>query len=111
MLRAHDKQFECKGALDDAVGACANHPSNHIFICRALRLHCNDMQALERNVEAGNKIDTYEIEGSDRAELLQDLAEFNLAVVSSLMAHMIYWQKSVHCLGPPAMLENGTCSP
>ena len=42
------------------------------------------MQALERNVEAGSKIDTYEIEGSDRAELLQDLAEFNLAVVRSL---------------------------
>ncbi len=39
------------------------------------------LQALERSAEVGAKIDSYEIEGSDRAEMLQDLAEFNLAVV------------------------------
>ncbi|KAK9868617.1 hypothetical protein WJX84_007088 [Apatococcus fuscideae] len=36
--------------------------------------------ALERSAEAGGKIDTYEIEGADRSQMLQDLAEFNLAV-------------------------------
>jgi F-type H+-transporting ATPase subunit gamma len=35
--------------------------------------------ALEKNVEAGGALDTYEVEGPDRAELLQDLAEFQLA--------------------------------
>ncbi len=40
------------------------------------------MQALEKSVEAGGALDQYEIEGPDRAELLQDLAEFQLAAVS-----------------------------
>lgn len=35
--------------------------------------------ALERAAEAGSAIDQYEIEGPDRPELLQDLAEFQLA--------------------------------
>lgn len=35
--------------------------------------------ALEKEAEAGGAIDQYEIEGPDRAELLQDLAEFQLA--------------------------------
>ncbi|KAL3146310.1 hypothetical protein ABBQ32_003007 [Trebouxia sp. C0010 RCD-2024] len=35
--------------------------------------------ALEKSVEAGGALDQYEIEGPDRAELLQDLAEFQLA--------------------------------
>lgn len=34
---------------------------------------------LEREAEAGGLLDTYEIEGPDRPELLQDLAEFQLA--------------------------------
>ena len=38
--------------------------------------------ALEKEVEAGGKLDQYETEGPDRAEMLQDLAEFQLAVVS-----------------------------
>lgn len=38
-------------------------------------------QALERSVEAGGSLDAYEVEGPDRAELLQDLAEFQLATV------------------------------
>ena len=42
------------------------------------------LQALEKSVEAGGALDQYEIEGPDRAELLQDLAEFQLAAVSSL---------------------------
>ncbi len=33
-------------------------------------------------MEAGGALDQYEIEGPDRAELLQDLAEFQLAAVS-----------------------------
>eukprot|EP00887_Chlorella_sp_A99_P002529 scaffold6.g2529.t1 len=35
--------------------------------------------ALEKAAEAGGAMDQYEIEGPDRAELLQDLAEFQLA--------------------------------
>ena len=35
--------------------------------------------ALEKAVEAGGALDAYEVEGPDRAELLQDLAEFHLA--------------------------------
>lgn len=35
--------------------------------------------ALEKEAEAGGAIDQYELEGPDRAELLQDLAEFQLA--------------------------------
>lgn len=35
--------------------------------------------ALERTAEAGAAIDQYEVEGPDRAELLMDLAEFQLA--------------------------------
>lgn len=35
--------------------------------------------ALEKEAEAGGAIDQYEIEGPDRAELLHDLAEFQLA--------------------------------
>lgn len=35
--------------------------------------------ALEKEAEAGSAIDQYEIEGPDRAELLHDLAEFQLA--------------------------------
>lgn len=42
-----------------------------------------EVQALEKSVETGGKLDTYEIEGPDRPELLQDIAEFNLALVSS----------------------------
>lgn len=37
--------------------------------------------ALEREAEAGGAIDRYEIEGPDRPELLQDLAEFQLATM------------------------------
>ena len=37
--------------------------------------------ALEKEVEAGGKLDQYETEGPDRAEMLQDLAEFQLAAV------------------------------
>ena len=43
---------------------------------------CADVQALEKSVEAGGALDSYEVEGPDRAELLQDLAEFQLATVS-----------------------------
>ena len=36
---------------------------------------------LERELEAGGKLDDYEIEGPDRGELLHDLSEFQLASV------------------------------
>lgn len=36
--------------------------------------------ALEREAESGSLLDQYEIEGPDRAELLQDLSEFHMAV-------------------------------
>jgi F0F1-type ATP synthase gamma subunit len=42
------------------------------------------IQALEREAEAGGAMDQYEIEGPDRPELLQDLAEFQLATVRGL---------------------------
>ncbi|KAK9810544.1 hypothetical protein WJX72_012548 [[Myrmecia] bisecta] len=35
--------------------------------------------ALEKEVEAGGSMDLYEVEGPDRPQLLQDLAEFHLA--------------------------------
>lgn len=47
-----------------------------------LSMLVNCQQALEKSVEAGGALDQYEIEGPDRAELLQDLAEFQLAAVS-----------------------------
>lgn len=40
--------------------------------------------ALEKEIEAGGKLDQYETEGPDRAEMLQDLAEFQLAAVSPI---------------------------
>ncbi len=40
--------------------------------------------ALEKEVESGGKLDVYEMEGPDRGELLQDLAEFQLAAVRLL---------------------------
>lgn len=48
--------------------------------CVLMLVKCQ--QALEKSVEAGGALDQYEIEGPDRAELLQDLAEFQLAAVS-----------------------------
>ena len=43
------------------------------------------MQNLEKEAaEGGGGLDQYEIEGPDRPELLADLAEFQLAAVSSL---------------------------
>ena len=41
------------------------------------------MQAVEKQMETGGELDKYEIEGPDRAELLQDLGEFQLASVSA----------------------------
>ena len=42
--------------------------------------------ALEKEVEAGGSLDQYEVEGPDRAELLQDLGEFQLAAVRAACA-------------------------
>lgn len=41
-------------------------------------------QALEKEAESGGAMDQYEIEGPDRAELLADLAEFQLATVRAV---------------------------
>lgn len=48
------------------------------------------MQALEKSVEAGGALEQYEIEGPDRAELLQDLAEFQLAAVGALLPFLLH---------------------
>ncbi len=56
--------------------------------------------ALEKEVEAGGKLDQYETEGPDRAEMLQDLAEFQLAVVS-------YFSPSTSAVLPPVS-DQGT---
>lgn len=52
--------------------------------------------ALEKAAEAGAAIDQYEIEGPDRAEMLQDLAEFQLATTlySSMMENNCSEQSS-----------------
>ena len=44
-------------------------------------------EGLEKHVDANGKLDMYELEGPDRGELLQDLAEFQLvaSVFSSLL--------------------------
>ena len=39
------------------------------------------IQAMEKELAAGGALDTYEFEGPDRPELVQDLAEFQLAAV------------------------------
>lgn len=39
------------------------------------------VQALEKEAESGAALDAYEVEGPDRAELLQNLGELQLAVV------------------------------
>lgn len=39
------------------------------------------VQSLEKEMAMGGELDTYEFEGPDRAEFLQDLAEFQLATV------------------------------
>ena len=51
--------------------------------CGNERVSVRSPDALEKEAEAGGKLDTYEVEGPDRAELLQDLAEFQLAAVRS----------------------------
>ena len=40
--------------------------------------------AIEKEAEAGGALDQYELEGPDRAELLQNLGEFQLATVFTL---------------------------
>ena len=42
---------------------------------------CLSRQALEKEVESGGSLDQYETEGPDRAEMLTNLAEFQLAGV------------------------------
>lgn len=64
------------------------------------------MQALEKSVEAGGALDSYEVEGPDRAELLQDLAEFQLATVSPAMQLAVLMVCMALCMhvGATAML-------
>lgn len=53
------------------------------------------LQALDRQLagEQGSKLDVYELEvANERGDALQDLAEFQLAAVSS-SNHLIYWQE------------------
>ena len=67
-------------ALDKTVAACGVNAVLQL----ATELAIVRLQALEKSVEAGGALDSYEIEGPDRAELLQDLAEFQLAAVSPM---------------------------
>ena len=46
-------------------------------------------QALEKTAAEGAPIEQYEIEGPDRAELLMDLAELQLATVSRFLFVLI----------------------
>ena len=58
--------------------------------------------ALEKEMEAGGALDQYEVEGPDRAELLQDLGEFQLATVRITLSPD---SSSVH----PALHQAGPC--
>ncbi len=63
--------------------------------------------ALEKEVEAGGSLDQYEVEGPDRAELLQDLGEFQLATVRGAARRGLG-----ACAGPVAALNDvGTMGP
>ena len=70
LLLMHPASCRCAG--------CAQR----VVLTAGCRMRCWGVQALERTAEAGAAIDQYEIEGPDRAELLMDLAEFQLAAVS-----------------------------
>lgn len=71
------------------------------------RLCC--VQALEKSVEAGGALDSYEIEGPDRAELLQDLAEFQLAAVSLLLVQYLLVQHLLACWLHFSCLSTAAC--
>ena len=60
-------------SLKQACGDCYQH----IDLIAA-----ETLQALEKEAEAGAALDSYEVEGPDRAEMLTNLGEFQLAVVS-----------------------------
>ena len=52
--------------------------------CECLRIHLLPSQALEKQLDdpSGNRLDAYEIESThERSDVLQDLAEFQLAAV------------------------------
>lgn len=64
-------------------------------------------QALETNLAAGGHLDTYEFEGPDRAEFVQDLAEFQLAAVRACLP-LFYptqpcWHVTPVCATPGAV--------
>ena len=48
------------------------------------------LQALEKELAAGGALDSYEFEGPDRAEFVQDLAEFQLAAVRRLCLQALW---------------------
>ena len=69
------------------------------------------VQAVEKQLETGGELDKYEIEGPDRAELLQDLGEFQLAAVGPLpMPASLLLRSGLACGCPPA-IGNRSCSP
>ena len=76
---------ESLNVLQDKLGVLLTETKAHL--CNLLLAA---LQALEKSVEAGGALDQYEIEGPDRAELLQDLAEFQLAAVSSLSLRLLH---------------------
>ncbi len=75
--------------ISRSAGSCFSIELSELEVKRLHKSQCRlsklviCQQALEKSVEAGGALDQYEIEGPDRAELLQDLAEFQLAAVST----------------------------
>jgi hypothetical protein len=62
------------------------------------RVHLPALQAMEKQLtqESGNKLDAYEMEVlNERADVLKDLAEFQLAVVGSSWPWWWWWRVDV----------------
>lgn len=76
---------------------------------KSLQLDCKSQdrvsffKALEKEAEAGAALDQYEVEGPDRAEILTNLGEFQLAVVDFL-THQNPSKPSLN-------LASGICNP
>ena len=93
MLGRHESITSCPTGNVCAGQAQAGAPFSPVQVSRTFRTACIpvcciteggwSMQAVEKQMETGGELDKYEIEGPDRAELLQDLGEFQLASVSA----------------------------
>ena len=66
-------------------------------------------QALEKEMALGGELDSYEFEGPDRAEFLQDLAEFQLAVVGMISPLLTKYAAALHHTQQMQSTSEGTC--